>query len=291
MLATLLPGVREVRTPLAVGYAWLLTLWLAVGSRLPEPGKAHGLLADVYRLAHGAGLVAVGIAVSVGAYLLGVSSAKIGLSITYALGDVIRRTPAGPLTPGYHRAKRTNRALVYLVTVRLAERVAEDGTFRGKVIGRLTADPPPDPPANTRAEWEDLLLTNSWARRWSVNRTVDVERVADQFEADQDNLLWRLRGAADPIALEHDRLQAEADFRIAMFGPLSAICIVTAIRWTPWILLLFPLLFALVYVGVGLRAEAEEGVAAALGSGRIVDPALARLDAQSMPLRQTPAPP
>jgi hypothetical protein len=112
--------------------------------------------------------------------------------------------------------------------------------------------------------------------------------VAAQLRADHFGILWRLRGASDPAALEHDRLQAEGDFRIAMFGPLAAVCIVTAIRWSPWFLLAFPLLITLIYVGVAARAEAEESLAAALGSGRVIDPALARLDAQSLPMKARP---
>lgn len=142
MLVTLLPGVREIRTPLAVGYTWLLALWLAIGHRIPEPDQASGLVADVYRLAHATGLVATGIAVSVGAYIVGVIATKLGLSLTYAVGDAIRRTPAGAITPGHNREKRATDAIVYLVVTRLAERLSEDETFRGKVIEQLIADPP-----------------------------------------------------------------------------------------------------------------------------------------------------
>lgn len=35
MLGSLLPGVREVRTPLTVGYLWLLIAWLAFADRFP----------------------------------------------------------------------------------------------------------------------------------------------------------------------------------------------------------------------------------------------------------------
>lgn len=288
MLVTLLPGVREIRTPLAVGYTWLLALWLAIGHRIPEPDQASGLVADVYRLAHATGLVATGIAVSVGAYIVGVIATKLGLSLTYAVGDAIRRTPAGAITPGHNREKRATGAIVYLVVTHLAERLSEDEAFRGKVIEQLIADPPLDSPAETNADWEGLLLASLWDRHWAIRRTVEVENVAAQLRADQFGILWRLRGVSDPAALEHDRLQAEGDFRIAMFGPLAAVCIVTAIRWSPWFLLAFPLLITLIYVGVAARTEAEESLAAALGSGRVIDPALARLDAQSIPMKARP---
>ncbi|MEU4190756.1 hypothetical protein AB0E69_02565 [Kribbella sp. NPDC026611] len=34
MLASLLPGLRDVRTPLAVGYIWMFNLWLLLGDRV-----------------------------------------------------------------------------------------------------------------------------------------------------------------------------------------------------------------------------------------------------------------
>jgi hypothetical protein len=250
------------------------------------------VVADVYRLAHAAGIVAVGIAVSVGAYILGVIATPIGLSLTYTTGKLIRRTPAASITPGHRREQRATGALSYVVETRLADRLSEDSVFRGRVVAWLTANPSPDAPSATSGVWEDELLGgNLWTRRWAIYRAVHVESVVEQLQADQYRILGRLRGTSDPIALEHDRLQAEGDFRIAMFGPLAAVCIVTAIRWSPWLLLALPLLIILIYAGVAARTEAEQGMAAALASGRVVDPALARLDAQTMPLRPTQTPP
>ncbi|MBT2226265.1 hypothetical protein [Nonomuraea sp. NEAU-A123] len=72
MLANLLPGLREIRTPLAAGYMWLAGIWLTWGIDLPRAGQAKGVLAEIYRLGDAAGLAAVGIAMSFVAYLIGV---------------------------------------------------------------------------------------------------------------------------------------------------------------------------------------------------------------------------
>lgn len=285
MLATLLPGVREIRTPLTVGYTWLIVLWLAVGYRVPEPDSAHGVLADVYRLAHAAGLIAVGIAVSVAAYILGVIATRLGLSATYAVGAALRRTAIASITPGHQREVQANKALVYVAVSRLAERFSHDAAFRSQLLDQLMADPPADLPDRTKAEWEHLALAHRWTRHWVVRRVVDAETLADQLEADSYNIILRLRGSSDPLALEHDRLDSEADFRIAMFAPLAAACVVLAIRWSPWCLLALPFLITLIYVGVAARTEAEQGIAAALAAGQVNDPSLARLDTIPIPLR------
>ncbi|WP_328834951.1 hypothetical protein [Streptomyces europaeiscabiei] len=147
------------------------------------------------------------------------------------------------------------------------------------------ADPPADPPARAKAEWEHHALTHHWTRHWIVRRVVDAETPADQLKAELYNIILRPRGSSEPVALEHDRLQSEADFRIAMFSPLAAACVVLTIRWNPWCLLALPFLIVLIYVGVAARTEAEQGVAWALAAGQVNDPSLARLDAIPIPLR------
>ena len=71
MLTSLLPGLRELRAPLAAGYIWLLAWWLAFEPRLADRAEATDLLQSLYRLddaLSGFGLAAVA---SFVAYLAG----------------------------------------------------------------------------------------------------------------------------------------------------------------------------------------------------------------------------
>lgn len=43
MLASLLPGIRDLRTPLAAGYIWICVLWVALGSHAPPREEMTGL--------------------------------------------------------------------------------------------------------------------------------------------------------------------------------------------------------------------------------------------------------
>jgi hypothetical protein len=72
VLANLLPGIREVRTPLAAGYLWLAFLWLATGG-LPDVADSP-LVRSVQRLLAGAGPLASVAALALVAYLTGVVS-------------------------------------------------------------------------------------------------------------------------------------------------------------------------------------------------------------------------
>ena len=52
MLASLLPGLRDLRAPLAAGYVWLAAGWLYFAPQLPASvNEADGVLKDIYRVA------------------------------------------------------------------------------------------------------------------------------------------------------------------------------------------------------------------------------------------------
>jgi hypothetical protein len=72
MLASLLPGLRDVRTPLTVGYLWLFIGWAWFGDRLPRTRPAgDGLIARFFDLYGVLGLSAIAVVLSFLAYLLG----------------------------------------------------------------------------------------------------------------------------------------------------------------------------------------------------------------------------
>jgi hypothetical protein len=72
MLASLLPGLRDVRTPLTVGYMYLVVLWLWFGDRWPEHRPAgEGLVARLFDLRTHIGPASTIAAASFAAYLLG----------------------------------------------------------------------------------------------------------------------------------------------------------------------------------------------------------------------------
>jgi hypothetical protein len=90
MFATLLPGFRDLRAPLAAGYLWLAAAWVWFAERLPSsPEEASGLLKKAYELAEAAGRPAIGVAVSFAAYLIGAVATEIWTRI---LGTPVRVT-------------------------------------------------------------------------------------------------------------------------------------------------------------------------------------------------------
>jgi hypothetical protein len=74
MLTSLLPGLREIRAPLAAGYVWLLGLWLTVLALPAAPDFSTGLYRHLVDLANWVGKPAIFVASAFVAYLLGVLS-------------------------------------------------------------------------------------------------------------------------------------------------------------------------------------------------------------------------
>ncbi|MET8998216.1 hypothetical protein [Amycolatopsis sp. NPDC004169] len=71
MLTSLLPGVREVRTPVASGFAWLLVGWLALAGHLPRSRPAQHVFATLWDLGTYVGKGGLLVVVSFAAYLIG----------------------------------------------------------------------------------------------------------------------------------------------------------------------------------------------------------------------------
>ncbi len=72
VLSSLLPGLRDVRAPLAAGYIFLFDLWLLFGTSLPEENEATGVVESIYRLEGFVSSIGVAVAVSFVAFLVGV---------------------------------------------------------------------------------------------------------------------------------------------------------------------------------------------------------------------------
>jgi hypothetical protein len=71
MLTSLLPGLRELRAPLAAGYIWLLAGWIAFESRVADRDDATEVLRSLYRLDDALSGVGLFAAATFVAYLVG----------------------------------------------------------------------------------------------------------------------------------------------------------------------------------------------------------------------------
>jgi hypothetical protein len=71
MLSSLLPGLREIRAPLAAGYVWLVVAWLLLHDRIDQGSSATGAVSALTEFRDAIGLGGVAAATTFVAYLLG----------------------------------------------------------------------------------------------------------------------------------------------------------------------------------------------------------------------------
>lgn len=73
MLGNVLPGLRELRAPLAAGYLWLLFAWLVWGDELPTSKEVRSdpALDRLYELEPVISSIGLAVVASVAAYMVG----------------------------------------------------------------------------------------------------------------------------------------------------------------------------------------------------------------------------
>jgi hypothetical protein len=91
LLTSLLPGIRDLRTPLAVGALWLFSAYLWFGDRIPEVYNATGVVAKIYSLAHLLGSGFMLAALTFCTYLVGICLEPVTRATVWFL-DVLSRS-------------------------------------------------------------------------------------------------------------------------------------------------------------------------------------------------------
>jgi hypothetical protein len=270
LLASAIPGLRDVRAPLVAGYLWLLFAWLVV---LPEtPLSKHagtGAVASVVGLATAAGPVATAAGVSVAAYLIG--------AISTAL-------PGGGLEAwrSLRAWKLQSRGSDWQIEASPpAERSARGAVadawqpMRDETRSRLTQLP-------VRTPDLDLVAEKLWHQGASLSgdeQNAILERVrALPAEVSRDLRLPQtlLVGDKPEVFAEADRSRAEAEFRLAVVAPLTALTVILVQRGGPWWLFAAGAPLALLFAGLAKDREARSFIRDAIAYGKAPSPALDR---------------
>jgi hypothetical protein len=248
MLVSLLPGIRELRAPLAAGYLWLLAAWLAFADVLPSRDAASGALARVYELDRGVRAVGLALAVSFVAYLVG--------ALSEALAGVADRWLDRPYT-----SARARRSIELVVDERLREFVARldydrlQDLLQEQLRGEFVLQP-----GDRNSEFGQLIYALE-------------ERMVQEL----DLAATRLIGEQAELYSTIDRLRAEAELRFAIAPPLLALSLFLGItEHIAWLGLSLAVA-VLAWQGVQRRTRANDVVADSLLLGRVEAPILERL--------------
>jgi hypothetical protein len=287
MLASLLPGFREVRAPLAAGYLWLMTLWI-LWTPACEDSELTRSACQLNSTFSDVGLGAVAVA-SFTAYLVG------ALSITFCSLPLRRWIQAGGagrlehLRPVSARAERYLQRLASETVARLSLALALTETSLRDVLDEVLDKEAP--PSSRRRPWQRRP-----ARRPAVLRAdspappseeeVDRDRLVDAMARELDDIvLTRLLGRDPDLFSAIDRHRAEVDLRLAIIPPLVAALAAVAIGVPPIAAIAVgagAILFvaALGWDALASQRQANEELAAAVADDRVPAPALERLEAE-----------
>jgi hypothetical protein len=317
MLSTLLPGIRQLRAPLAAGYVWLIAAWIAFESRVPEEDEATGLAAALYRLNDAVSGFGLAVVASFAAYLIG------SLSITLLAPSIRRqfvRTPRftpslGPLAPFSQHGISALTTLVRRTWDRMATTLALSGVSLDDVLelevirdeprgssalGKIAIRKPDRSPL--RRVGERLFGRGSEIRIQGVTLSLDtgsaldtrrlqlVRTVVGEFD---QIMRTRLLGRDPDLFAAVDRHRAEVEFRVALIPPLLVLAVAVASAVD---LLFVPIvLFVGVLASLGLfwdalasERNANDTLAGALVDGRVLSPTLEALERRASTIAQQP---
>lgn len=284
MLASLLPGLRDVRTPLATGYLWLLALWFLLHDVLPKTVEtASGPIKALFELGAWLGSAAVLAAISFAAYLIGC------LVTTNSSGYVVVPLVSRAISELHLSRSEWLRSNLYTgVTGRQPARLA--GQLELVVRGRIESVEARLPTLGTTsvdsskrvAEFHRGVLFATRGERLHPAHDVSDERLFlayfQQVFQDFPAVGVQLQAKNRDLWDTYDRHSAESQFRRAIALPILVIVVLIAIQVSPFWLLLLVIPIYLPILGIRQALKAESVLVQAITLRMVEPPVLERLE-------------
>jgi hypothetical protein len=264
VLAHLLPGFREIRAPLASGYIWLLSLWIALADHIPNKKEAQGVWESAYHLSAIAGTTATLAAATFAAYLIGSLLEIRARSIVHWFR----------FSEWWWSLSRKTLKKGDFSDPRMLRWTSTSTTARG--------------PANLHepvGHYDSLtaLRRPEWGSRASRSALIDLAVyighvggpmvatpfVIGRFGDELDQLAIRLQAKNADLYSTYDRATAEADLRVNVGFSLSCFMAVIAGKSSPSFLLLIPCACLLIVRGQQKAREANDVLIQAVVSGEL----------------------
>ncbi|MFC7266579.1 hypothetical protein [Streptomyces lutosisoli] len=253
MLASVLPGIRELRTPLATGYIYLLALFLIVGDQIPTKGEAHDPLKLLYDVVGWIGKPTALAAATFVAYLLGsvlqVRAAAVGRGFRRATSQRVLRPYRERLEELWERWTDTPARFVVWLDLEVDEAGAEVPTpsvitLKMYVRDRLGCD--------------------------VSNRIIGLGIIV--LLEDLQQLATRLYASSKDLYGDYDRLAAEADLKVNVgFSAILLSCVAAVRLEAWWALLCAPMVF-LICRGLSAARQASGVLVQAIVTDIVTSP-------------------
>jgi hypothetical protein len=294
VLSNVMPGLREVRAPLAAGYLWLACFWLVFGDEVPTRSAVEGPLERLYELEPAVSDVGLAVVVSVAAYIIGsiVVDAQVLFGRTLHNLFVLRKP--GHLLKTDQVAAKTEKSITSRPTEKRLRELPLTGAGRQDLatlveqVRREAVKPPAQQSAGEAADQQpaqhsvgeaaDQRAQQSAAEAadqqparqsaepaqplWAAKDRLDYRNAhaRDWISRNRAVLKTRLLDASQALHSEVDRPDAEATFRMALWPPLASIvAYLTAMVASLWaVALVVPGMLALQWIS--LRRQANDAL-------------------------------
>lgn len=252
MLTSLLPGIRELRTPLASGYLWLLNAWVIFGEYVPRHQPTAGPIAGLWDLFSYAGKGALFAATTFIAYLVG-SFLEVNPQRMWEYGG---------------RPEWLSRL--------------RDLLRRGDVLSRLRVIP-----FSVQAE-RDLVAFSKEDLGVIVEGQAAATDMMKRVMYEERQLATRLQAQNFDLFGRYDRLLSESSFRLNIAPPLVLLLIL--IVWLSPLTLIASLMLTALCLGYGAllfsqavarAVQSRDVIAQALVVGVLESKSLSRLQPQT----------
>ncbi|NPC97882.1 hypothetical protein [Nocardioides sp. zg-DK7169] len=302
MLSTLLPGVREFRTPLVTGLLWAACLWLLVGRPISDSNATSDFVSD-FRLDQLPSTVWLGAAAL----------------LVYLVGSllVVRKSPIEPLVVRFRPwvarmidrldedrapAKRRHRWLwkkwrdkwSYRRPVNRARSwcqsegirwQAVDGWLHNEFQAMLSDGHVPvmrsfDGGCNAPNGFEGFYAADTVESHpaYGINsdqlRSSLSENFVREVKDERPAVEVRIQMRFPEVYAEIDRLKVEAELRMSIFWPLIVLTGILAVAWSPLALAFVLVPPWLLWDGIKRSHEATEKTWAPLVAGEVTSPIL-----------------
>lgn len=228
ILASALPGFRDLRAPLIAGYLWLFFLWILIKPDI-KTRPTNAVAGAVYDLAKDAGPIWIGLGVGVAAYLVG--------SVSQALSPLLSPLPGETVSAVWGRLPA----------------FMEDRLIRRGLLPRIIAEYERDPvqqildedarkfPDEQREVVKGFKFAGPRLQKVLTRASEASKGLESDLQLPATLLLAERGREPDPqLFSEADRLKAERELRLAVVPPLSAIAIFLGWNQSWWWLALIP---------------------------------------------------
>lgn len=232
ILASALPGFRDLRAPLAAGYMWLAFVWILIKPDI-KTRPTNEVAGAVYDLALSAGPIWLALATGILAYLTGSVSQAASPALSRGMTALLRRSDkvSGERLMRGDGGKMT-RVLRKVAIVGTGAQHDAIEEYEMKAVTRLYLYPTVTSDGQIINPDKEVGEKGGAARR--------------ALEAELELPATLLLGNEPMLFSEADRLKAERELRLAVVPPLVAISVYLALTQSHWWLLaLIPVLILL----------------------------------------------